>query len=215
MKKVEKKPNMEKLINDIIDLAAEHGIDIEAVKCIKLDEEDSKSFEEFVEDLCDCDGDCDDCDGCDDEPEEDELSGLSETFKAFCPQNVRELPGGVVEVTYLDNTKEKAICLEEDTYDLRRGIEVCFLHKLFGGSAEYNKFFNACEHAYYAKEAAMKKLREEAAAREKAAAKEKERKLKEAAKKKQAKKAAEKKKDYSEMSTIDELVKQIIEKLYS
>ena len=44
----------------------------------------------------------------------------------------------VVEVTFEDKTKEKAVCLEPDTFDLERAISICLAKKVMGGSSAYN-----------------------------------------------------------------------------
>ena len=44
----------------------------------------------------------------------------------------------VVEVTFEDKTKEKAVCLEPDTFDLERAISICLAKKVMGGSSTYN-----------------------------------------------------------------------------
>lgn len=44
----------------------------------------------------------------------------------------------VVEVTFEDETKEKAVCLEPDTFDLERAISICLAKKVMGGSSAYN-----------------------------------------------------------------------------
>lgn len=44
----------------------------------------------------------------------------------------------VVEVTFKDNTKEKSVCLEPDTFDLERAISICIAKKVMGGSSAYN-----------------------------------------------------------------------------
>lgn len=44
----------------------------------------------------------------------------------------------VVEVTFEDKTKEKAVCLEPDVFDLERAISICLAKKVMGGSSAYN-----------------------------------------------------------------------------
>lgn len=44
----------------------------------------------------------------------------------------------VVEVAFEDKTKEKAVCLEPDTFDLERAISICLAKKVMGGSSAYN-----------------------------------------------------------------------------
>ena len=44
----------------------------------------------------------------------------------------------VVEVTFENKTKEKAVCLEPDVFDLERAISICLAKKIMGGSSAYN-----------------------------------------------------------------------------
>lgn len=44
----------------------------------------------------------------------------------------------VVEVTFEDKTKEKAVCLKPDVFDLERAISICLAKKVMGGSSAYN-----------------------------------------------------------------------------
>lgn len=48
----------------------------------------------------------------------------------------------VVIVTFTDNTTEKAICSEEDTFDFDKAIEICVLKKVLGGTSTYNTILN-------------------------------------------------------------------------
>lgn len=48
------------------------------------------------------------------------------------------VPNKVVEVTFSDGTKEKAVCHEEDIFSLETAIGVCFAKKAIGGSSKYN-----------------------------------------------------------------------------
>lgn len=38
----------------------------------------------------------------------------------------------VVVVSFADGTEERAVCCEEDTFDLERGVEICVMKHLFG-----------------------------------------------------------------------------------
>ena len=62
---------------------------------------------------------------------------------------VREEPNGVVLAKFKDGHVEKAVCCKGDKYDLRRGIEVCLLHKLFGSMEAYNDYFDAVVESYH------------------------------------------------------------------
>lgn len=44
----------------------------------------------------------------------------------------------VVEVTFADGTKEKAVCREPDTFSLESAISICISKKIMGGSSAYN-----------------------------------------------------------------------------
>ena len=48
------------------------------------------------------------------------------------------VPNKVVEVTFEDRTKEKAVCAEEDTFSLDTAITICIAKHLLGGSSAYN-----------------------------------------------------------------------------
>lgn len=48
-------------------------------------------------------------------------------------------PNKVVEVTFGDGTKEKAVCHDEDTFSLEQAISICICKKLIGGTKNYNK----------------------------------------------------------------------------
>ena len=45
----------------------------------------------------------------------------------------------VVEVAFADFTKEKAVCIEPDVFDMERAIATCVAKKAMGGSGAYNK----------------------------------------------------------------------------
>ena len=44
----------------------------------------------------------------------------------------------VVEVAFADFTKEKAVCIEPDVFDMERAIATCVAKKAMGGSGAYN-----------------------------------------------------------------------------
>ena len=48
-------------------------------------------------------------------------------------------PNKVVQVTFLDGTKEKAVCSKEDDFSLEVGITICLAKKFLGGTKKYNK----------------------------------------------------------------------------
>lgn len=49
------------------------------------------------------------------------------------------VPNKVVEVTFLDGKKEKAVCREPDVFSLETAISICISKRLMGGSGAYNK----------------------------------------------------------------------------
>jgi len=53
------------------------------------------------------------------------------------------VPNKVVEVTFADNTKEKAVCREPDVFSLEQAIAICISKKVMGGSSKYNKAVKA------------------------------------------------------------------------
>lgn len=83
--------------------------------------------------------------------------------KIFGIAGVYEDGNGVVSVLFDDRTEETAICHPEDKYDLRRGIEVCILHKIFGGTKNYNDTMNFIVKEY---KKAVEKIKQEKAAKE-------------------------------------------------
>ena len=48
------------------------------------------------------------------------------------------VPNKVVEVTFSDGTKEKAVCHKDDTFTLEAAIAICISKKIMGGSSAYN-----------------------------------------------------------------------------
>lgn len=48
------------------------------------------------------------------------------------------VPNKVVEVTFKDNTKEKAVCQSPDVFSLESAIAICISKKIMGGSGNYN-----------------------------------------------------------------------------
>ena len=58
------------------------------------------------------------------------------------------VPGKVVELTFNDGTKEKAVCDETDAFSLDGAITICAAKKLMGGSSAYNKFVRSVVKQY-------------------------------------------------------------------
>lgn len=48
------------------------------------------------------------------------------------------VPNKVVKVTFNDNTFEKAVCHEDDTFSLETAITICMTKHLLGGSGKFN-----------------------------------------------------------------------------
>lgn len=65
------------------------------------------------------------------------------------------VPGKVVEVIFIDGTKERAVCREPDVFSLEQAIGICISKKVMGGSSAYN---NAVKHGIKVYE---NKIREE------------------------------------------------------
>lgn len=84
------------------------------------------------------------------------------------------VPNKVVKVTFMDDTFEKAVCHEEDNFNLEIAITICIAKRLLGGSGKFNniveKGLKLLENKIKAKEEAkreeeriknkIKKLRE-------------------------------------------------------
>lgn len=49
------------------------------------------------------------------------------------------VPDKVVEVTFLDGDKQKAVCQEPDEFSLEQAISICITKHLLGGTGAYNK----------------------------------------------------------------------------
>lgn len=48
------------------------------------------------------------------------------------------VPDKVVEVTFVDGTKEKSVCREADVFSMESAISICISKKIMGGSSAYN-----------------------------------------------------------------------------
>lgn len=49
------------------------------------------------------------------------------------------VPNKVVEVTFMDGDKQKAVCQEPDVFSLEQAISICLTKHLLGGTGAYNK----------------------------------------------------------------------------
>ncbi len=67
------------------------------------------------------------------------------------------VPNKVIRVTFNDNTFEKAVCHDEDVFNLEIGISICILKKVFG-SSQYHKLIRNAIKSYDDK---CKKIRED------------------------------------------------------
>jgi len=86
-------------------------------------------------------------------------------------QNYREkitdvniiVPDKVVEVTFRDGLKEKAVCQDGDVFSLEQAITICLAKHLIGGSSKYN---NTIRRAIKDYENKLKRIKEGAAEKE-------------------------------------------------
>lgn len=49
------------------------------------------------------------------------------------------VPNTVVEVTFVDGDKQKAVCQEPDVFSLEQAVSICLTKHLLGGTGAYNK----------------------------------------------------------------------------
>ncbi len=54
----------------------------------------------------------------------------------------------VVIVQFSDGTEEKAVCDENDVFDLKTAISICIMKKLAGGSSNYHKILDTAVELY-------------------------------------------------------------------
>ena len=80
------------------------------------------------------------------------------------------VPNKVVEVTFADGTKEKAVCREPDVFSLETAIAICISKKIMGGSSTYNNAVKRGVKVYEdkLKEAEKAKAEEERIAKKRA-----------------------------------------------
>jgi hypothetical protein len=97
------------------------------------------------------------------------------------------VPNKVVEVTFADGTKQKAVCQEEDTFSLEAAISICISKQILGGSSSYN---NAIKRGLKVYDDKLKKIKQNA--------EEQQRIVKKKAKKAEYKKRRAAKKDAAE-----------------
>lgn len=101
------------------------------------------------------------------------------------------VPNKVVEVTFLDGTKEKSVCREPDVFSLEQAIGICISKKIMGGSSAYNNAVKRGIKVYEEKIHKEKKDKEEQERIEKKRAKRKAYKERRAAKREQEEKEKE------------------------
>lgn len=72
----------------------------------------------------------------------DKADGLWTTSSKDESRRIKDVnilvPDKVVEVTFADGTKEKAVCREPDVFSLETAIAICISKKIMGGSSIYN-----------------------------------------------------------------------------
>lgn len=81
------------------------------------------------------------------------------------------VPNKVVEVTFEDQTKEKAVCAEEDTFSLDTAITICIAKHMLGGSSAYNNAVRKANKILVNKAKAAEKAKAEAEQKQKRVAK--------------------------------------------
>lgn len=91
----------------------------------------------------------------------------------------------VVIVTFADGTKEKAVCSPNDEFNLERGIEICVLKKMLGGTKQYNSLIKSALKKVSEIDAKKQKEAEEKELEKRRKAKVAERRAKRKAKKRQ------------------------------
>lgn len=70
------------------------------------------------------------------------------------------VPNKVVEVIFIDGTKEKSVCQEPDVFSMETAIAICISKKIMGGSGAYN---NAIKQGVKVYEEKLRKEAEEKA----------------------------------------------------
>lgn len=71
------------------------------------------------------------------------------------------VPNKVVEVTFADGDKQKAICQEPDVFSLEQAISICITKHLLGGSSAYNKAVKSGFKVYEEKQRVEQMLKAE------------------------------------------------------
>lgn len=71
------------------------------------------------------------------------LYDLSKTISINDKYSIKDVniivPNKVVEITFVDGSKQKSICSDTDTFSLEMAISICLLKKILGGTSAYNK----------------------------------------------------------------------------
>lgn len=68
----------------------------------------------------------------------------------------------VMFVEFADGDIQKAVCMPEDTFDAERGLEICVLKHVLGGSNKYHKVLKVAQNQIVAIEDAEQKAKAEA-----------------------------------------------------
>ena len=89
---------------------------------------------------------------------------LAMTFRIAKPYDIVDVnilvENKVVEVTFVDGTKQKSVCMEPDTFSLETAIAVCISKKLIGGTKNYNDAVRRGVKFYEDKQKNLKELEE-------------------------------------------------------
>lgn len=67
----------------------------------------------------------------------------------------------VVEVTFLDGDKQKAVCQEPDVFSLEQAISICLTKHLLGGTGAYNKAVKNGVKVYTENQEEMRRVKAE------------------------------------------------------
>lgn len=71
------------------------------------------------------------------------------------------VPNKVVEVTFLDGDKQKAVCQEPDVFSLEQAISICLTKHLLGGTGAYNKIIKNGVKVYKENQEEMRRVKAE------------------------------------------------------
>ncbi len=82
------------------------------------------------------------------------IFSVDEIGHSLLPQiiNIETFNNKVTQVTFDDNSKVRAVCGNNDVFNLEQGISICIAKKLLGGTKEYNNLINKAIKLYETKE---------------------------------------------------------------